>query len=131
MRFKPICIRSHRQRGRQRSHVLDFAWEAVSPHGSRQLGAEDLEGDGPGVLQIPRQVDGGHASLANLPLHGVGLGKCVADPLELRHCYKITPTPIESRMRVNHLERTETQSTSISEPENNKSTTRMNAEKGG
>jgi len=51
----------------------------------RELGPQDLEGDRAGVLEVTRQVYGGHAALTYFAFNRVGLGKGASDLLEGSH----------------------------------------------
>jgi hypothetical protein len=59
----------------QRCGGLDLHHEPLGPEHRRQLGLEHLERHLPVVLQVLRQVDGGHAALAQLPLDPVAVGQ--------------------------------------------------------
>ncbi len=53
----------------------DLPLEPLGPHGGGELGVEDLEGDGPVVAEIPREIHGGHAAPPELALDGVAVGE--------------------------------------------------------
>jgi hypothetical protein len=53
---------------------------------------ENLEGDGALVLQITREVDGGHTSATQLAVDGVQLGESLTDELYGRHGGKVRRT---------------------------------------
>ena len=55
---------------------LDLAQEALGADDGGEFGAEDLDGDGAIVLEVVREVDRGHAALAELALDAVAVGQC-------------------------------------------------------
>ena len=54
---------------------LDLAQEALGPDDGREVGPEDLDGDLALVAEVVREVDGGHAALAQLALDPVAVGE--------------------------------------------------------
>ena len=54
---------------------LDFAEEPLGADDGGQLGPQDLDGDLAVVLEVLRQVDGGHAARAELALEAVAVGE--------------------------------------------------------
>ena len=50
----------------------------------RDLGAEDLDGDGAAVPEIAREVHGGHPAAAQLTIEGVAVGQGRAQGVERR-----------------------------------------------
>ena len=54
---------------------LDLAGEALGAECGGQLGAEDLDGDAAVVLEVFGEIDGGHATLAELTLDAVAAGE--------------------------------------------------------
>ena len=54
---------------------LDLAQEALGADDGGELGAEDLDGDGAIVLEVVREVDGGHAARTELALDAVAVGQ--------------------------------------------------------
>ena len=65
----------------------DLASEAFGAKQRAQLGAKDLDGDLAVMLQVVGQVDGGHASPAELALHGVAAGEAGAELVKLSGCH--------------------------------------------
>src|SRR6185437_10825146 len=57
---------------------LDFAQEPRGTDRSGDFGTQDLDGDGPAVLLIQREVHDGHAAPAQLPLYAVASGETLA-----------------------------------------------------
>jgi hypothetical protein len=58
---------------------VDLALEALGAERGGELGEENLEGDGPVVAEVLREVDNGHAAAAELALEGVAVGEGVAE----------------------------------------------------
>ena len=65
--------------------AFDLSQEPVGSELRRQLGPEHLDRDGAAVLHIAREVDGGHAATAQLPLDRVAVferspeaGNCIS-----------------------------------------------------
>ncbi|MFV2074208.1 MAG: hypothetical protein ACC742_16395 [Thermoanaerobaculales bacterium] len=52
---------------------LDLGQEALGTDHPRQLGLEDLDGDLAVVLQVFREVDGGHAARTDLLVDGIAI----------------------------------------------------------
>ena len=52
---------------------VDLALEALGAEGGGELGTENLEGDQAVVLEIPGEVDRGHATAAELALEQVAV----------------------------------------------------------
>lgn len=59
------------------------------------VSAEDLDGNGSLMLAIGSQIDGGHASAAELPLDRVSIGEAVAEAGQ-RICHEIAPGTLPS-----------------------------------
>jgi hypothetical protein len=55
---------------------LDFGEEALDAEHCTEFGLEDLERDLAVVLEIAREVDGGHPALAHEAIDDVTPGKC-------------------------------------------------------
>ena len=58
----------------------DLALEAIAPHGDRQLGMKDLDGNLAAVTDVLRQEDGRHASAAKLSLDLVPVSQPIMQP---------------------------------------------------
>jgi len=58
-------------------------WGWVRAERRRDLGAEDLDGDGAAVPEIAREVHGGHPAAPQLTLEGVAVGQGRAQRLKL------------------------------------------------
>ena len=54
---------------------LDLAQEALGADGGSELGAQDLERDGPIVPEVAGEIDGGHAAASELALDAVAIGQ--------------------------------------------------------
>jgi hypothetical protein len=54
---------------------LDLLQEALRSQRRRQVVAEDLDGDLAVVLEIARQIHGGHAAAADFSVDGVAVGE--------------------------------------------------------
>ena len=68
----------------------DLAQEAITAEGGGEFRMQDLEGDGPIVLDVVREEDGGHATPAELTLDRVGTGQpIVEDRAEIGHGGKL------------------------------------------
>ena len=63
---------------------LDFAEEALVPERRCELGVENLDRDGPMVLQVVGQVDGGHPAAPERALEAVGTRQRTGDSFERR-----------------------------------------------
>ena len=63
----------------QRSCELDLLEKALAAEDGGELGAEDLDGDFPAVLQVLGEVDGGHAAGAEFALDAVAVGQGVSE----------------------------------------------------
>ncbi len=61
---------------------LDLLQKALRSDRRRQVGLEHLQRDVPVVPDVAGQVDGGHATLAELPLDEVAVGQCGPQLLE-------------------------------------------------
>ncbi len=59
---------------------LDLGEEALAADDGAQLGVEDLDGDLAAVLQVLGEIDGGHATLAELALEAVAVGQGDREP---------------------------------------------------
>ncbi len=53
---------------------LDLGQEALAAEDGGELGVQDLDGDLAAVLEVFGEVDGGHATLAQLAPHAVPVG---------------------------------------------------------
>ena len=53
---------------------LDLGEEALVSQSGSQLGTEHLHSNPAAMPQVPREIDGGHAALPELPLDGVAAG---------------------------------------------------------
>ena len=53
----------------------DLAEEAFDAEDGAELGAQDLERDVAGVLDVASEIDRGHAAAADFPLYGVAVGE--------------------------------------------------------
>ena len=62
-------------RVRQPRGGADFAQEPFATERRAKIGMQDLEGDVAIVLDVVREVDGGHATLTQLALDPVAVGK--------------------------------------------------------
>ena len=62
-----------------------FAQEALGADDGAQVGAKDFERDLAVVLQIAREIDGGHSAGADLALDGVAVGEGGSEALGGRH----------------------------------------------
>ena len=60
----------------------DLALEPLRAERRRELGMQDLERDQAVVLEVAREVDGGHPAAAELALEGVTVAKRVCE----RYC---------------------------------------------
>ena len=56
-----------------------------APSGGGELGAEDLDGDLAVVLEVVREVDRGHAALAELALEPIAVGQCRREAIQRGH----------------------------------------------
>ena len=66
---------------------LDLADEALVPQGGRQLGTQHLECDPSIVLQVIREIDGGHAAGTGLAVKTVAVRQGGLEPAEqFGHC---------------------------------------------
>ncbi len=70
-------------RVRETGRDLDLAQEALGPDGGGELGAQDLDCDGPSVLQVLCLIDGAHAAGPELRAQGVTIGQRRAQELGL------------------------------------------------
>ena len=59
----------------QRRDGLDLAEEPLGADHRGQLGPQHLDGDLAAVLEVVREIDGGHAALAQLALDAVAVGQ--------------------------------------------------------
>ncbi len=59
---------------------LDLAEEPLGADDGGEFGAEDLDGDLAVVLEVMREVDGGHAALAELALKAVAVSEGRGEP---------------------------------------------------
>ncbi len=57
----------------KRGQNLDLAQEALGGFAGDGVGSQNLDGDGPVVLLITREIDDRHATVAQLPLDGVAI----------------------------------------------------------
>ena len=57
----------------------DLAAEAVGAQRGGEGGTEELEGDGAVVLEVAREIDGGHAAAAELALEDVAGAEAVLE----------------------------------------------------
>ena len=64
---------------------VDLALEALGAERGGKLGEEDLEGDGPVVAEVVREIDDRHAAAAELALEGVAVGEGVAHAVRHSH----------------------------------------------
>ena len=64
---------------------LDLGKEALAADDGAQLGAQDLDRDLAGVLEVLGEVDGGHAALAELTLEAIAIGEGDREALLGRH----------------------------------------------
>ena len=55
--------------------ILHFREEALGAERGGELGAQDLDGDVAIVLEVVREIDGGHAARAELALDAVAVGQ--------------------------------------------------------
>src|SRR5207245_2797628 len=62
---------------------LDLAQEALGAERRGDLGPQHLDRDRPAVLEILREIDRGHPTVADLPLQCVAVGESRAERLEL------------------------------------------------
>ena len=60
---------------------LDLAEEPLGADHGREVGAQDLDGDLALVAEVAREIDGGHAALAELALDAVAVGEDRAEAL--------------------------------------------------
>ena len=58
--------------------LISLRNRSAADHGG-ELRAEDLDGDGAIVLEVVREVDGGHAARAELALDAVAVGEGVRE----------------------------------------------------
>jgi hypothetical protein len=73
---------------------LDFPKEALRTERLGQFGMQDLERDEPTMLQVEREVHGGHAPAPQLRFDDVLAGEGLVQAIELTHVErKIEPTP--------------------------------------
>jgi hypothetical protein len=63
----------------------DLALKALGPEGGRELGEEDLEGDGAVVAEVLGQIHDGHAAAAELALERIAIGEGVAQAVRHAH----------------------------------------------
>jgi hypothetical protein len=63
----------------------DLALEAIGPECGHDLGAEHLQRNATGVLEILGEIDGGHAPAPELMLEAVVIGQGVLETLEQVH----------------------------------------------
>jgi hypothetical protein len=61
------------------SGETDLALEALGAEGVPEVRMQHLEGDGPVVAEIVRQVDGRHAAVTELAVDGVALGEACSE----------------------------------------------------
>lgn len=54
---------------------LDLSQESLRPHDGPQFGLQHLEGNVAVVLEIVREIDGGHATFAELTQDLVAIGQ--------------------------------------------------------
>ena len=59
----------------QASGDPDFLEESLRAERGRELGAQDLERDGPIVPEVAGEIDGGHAAASELALDAVAIGQ--------------------------------------------------------
>ena len=64
---------------------LDLGEEALGADDGPEFGLEDLDGDEAIVLEVVREVDGGHAALPELALNAVAVGQGLREAVERRH----------------------------------------------
>ena len=64
----------------QRGHRPDLRQKPLDANEGRELRAQHLDRDVPGVPEIGRDVDGRHAALPELALEGVAIGKPGLEP---------------------------------------------------
>ena len=69
---------------------LDLAEEPLGPDHGGEFGAKDLERDLPVVLQVVREVHGGHAAGAEFPLDTVSTFECGVQVREHRVIWAAT-----------------------------------------
>jgi hypothetical protein len=74
---------------------VDLPAEPLGAERRPRLGAENLEGDRPVVLQVVGEIDGRHPATAELPLDGIAPGEGVGELIHMpnvsrrpegRHC---------------------------------------------
>jgi hypothetical protein len=63
----------------------DLAEKPIGPECVAELGPQHLQRDIPAVLEIPGQVDGGHAPAPELALEAVAINQGVLESLEVVH----------------------------------------------
>ncbi len=56
---------------------VDLSQESLGADGLSQVGTQDLDGDCASVPDVAGEVDGGHAAVTQLALHGVPSLKCL------------------------------------------------------
>src|SRR5438874_3728370 len=61
---------------------LDLAQEPLGAEGGRQLRVQQLDRDGPVVLQVLGQEHGGHAAAPQFPLHRIAVGEGLTQGVE-------------------------------------------------
>ena len=78
---------------------LDLGEKALDAQHGTKLGLQHLDGDIAIVLQIAREIDGGHTAHADLADDGVAIGDCVSQVLEVGHGRPIVPPRVRERDR--------------------------------